>query len=131
MSLNNGYLKPTERITFINENDFIKKYRGLKLYCPTAYNYLIFEIMNKHNYSREIGKHEIELPTSEKFKMVYGQIKLVYSRTKKAVVLENILPEDILEDGYMYLLDTYRGIPYRNERDKFKIDMAMNLVGYC
>ncbi len=131
MSLTNGYLKSTERIMFVDENDFIKKYRGLKKYCPRAYKYLIFEIMNKHNYSDKVGKYEIELPTDERFKMVYGQIKLIYTRTSKAIVLEDIKPSDILEDGYMYLLNTYKGVPYRNEKDKFKIDMAMNLVGYC
>ncbi len=131
MSLTNGYLKSTMKILFVDENNFIKKYRGLKRYCPLAYKYLIFEIMNKHNYSNKVGKYEIELPTDEKFKMVYGQIKLIYTRTSKAVVLEDIKPTDILEAGYMYLLDTYRGVPYRNEKDKFKIDMAMNLVGYC
>lgn len=130
MSLTNGYLKSTERIMFVDENDFIKKYRGLKKYCPRAYKYLIFEIMNKHNYSDKAGKYEIELPTDERFKMVYGQIKLIYTRTSKAIVLEDIKPSDILEDGYMYLLNTYKGVPYRNEKDKFKIDMAMNLVGY-
>lgn len=131
MSLTNGYLKSTERIMFVDENDFIKKYRGLKKYCPRAYKYLIFEIMNKHKYSDKVGKYEIELPTDERFKMVYGQIKLIYTRTSKAIVLEDIKPSDILEDGYMYLLNTYKGVPYRNEKDKFKIDMAMNLVGYC
>lgn len=130
MSLTNGYLKSTERILFVDENDFIRKYRGLRKYCPRAYKYLIFEIMNKHKYSDKVGKYEIELPTDEKFKMVYGQIKLIYTRTSKAVILEDIKPADIFEDGYMYLLNTYRGVPYRNEKDKFKIDMAMNLVGY-
>lgn len=129
MGLNNEEFKQTEIVTFVNENDFIKKYRGLKRYCPRAFKYLVFEIMDKHNYSPEIGKHEIELPTDSKFKMVYGQIKLIYLKTEKAIVLENIQPADILKDGYMYLLNTYRGVPYRNKKDKFKIDMAINLGG--
>lgn len=131
MSLTNGYLKPTDRIMFVDENDFIRKYRALRLYCPRVFKYLVFEIMNKHNFSNKEGKFEIELPTDEKFKIVYGQIKLVYSRTAKAVVLEDIQPSEILKDGYRCILNTYRGVPYRNEKDKFKIDMAMNLVGYC
>lgn len=131
MSLNNKYSISTRRVAIVDENDFRKKYRGLKKCCPRAYKYLMFEIMNKCNYSNEIGKHEIELPTDEKFKMVYGQIKLVYSRTQKAILLEDIQPADILKDSHICLLNTYRGVPYRNERDKFKIDMVMNLRGYC
>lgn len=122
-------LKNSKTVNFVDENDFIKKYRSLRMYCPRAFKYLCFEIMNKHKYSKEIGKHEIELPTEEKFKLVYGQIKLIYSTTEKAIVLENIVPSEFLEDGYIYYLDTYRGIPYRNEKDKFKIDFLVGMRG--
>lgn len=122
-------LKESVTAKFIDENDFIKKYRSLRMYCPRAFKYLCFEIIGKYKYSREIGKHEIDLPTDEIFKMVHGQIKLIYSTTKKGIILENIVPSEILMDGYMYYLDTYRGVPYRNERDKFKIDMFIGMRG--
>lgn len=120
-------LKDNKTTKFIDENDFIKKYRSLRVYCPRAFKHLCFEIMNKYKYSKELGKHEIDLPTDEKFKMVYGQIKLIYSTTEKGIILENIVPSEILLDGYTYYLDTYRGVPYRNEKDKFKIDMMIGM----
>lgn len=122
-------LKNGKTVNFIDENDFIKKYRSLRMYCPRAFKYLCFEIMKNYLYSKDVGKHEVELPTDEKFKMVYGQIKLIYSTTENGVILENIVPSEILLDGYTYYLDSYKGVPYRNEKDKFKIDFLIGMRG--
>ena len=39
--------------------------------------------------------------------------------------MEDIEPSQFLLDGYVYELDTYRGMPYRNQRDKFKIELMI------
>ncbi len=122
-------LKNSKTTKFIDENDFIKKYRALRIYCPRAFKCLCFEIMNNYLYENEVGKHEIELPTDELFKKVYGPIKLIYSTTDKGIILENIEPSEFLLDGYTYYLDSYKGVPYRNEKDKFKIDFMVGMRG--
>lgn len=41
--------------------------------------------------------------------------------------MENIEPSQFLLDGYMSSLDTYKGICYRDNKDKFKIDLIMQM----
>ena len=71
------------------------------------------------------GVYFEELYTSKEFEQVYGKIKLIYSVVNRLVIIEDIEPSQFLLDGYIYELDTYKGMPYRNERDKFKIDLMI------
>lgn len=41
--------------------------------------------------------------------------------------MESIEPSQFFLDGYMSSLDTYKGIYYRNKKDKFKIDLVMQM----
>lgn len=115
----------TEKIIYIDENDFIKKYRSLKKYCPKAHKYLMFNILSKHHFDKQNGKHIQELPASKEFKAVYGPIKLIYSCQNDVIAIENIEPSSFLLDGYRRDLETYKGVPYRNAKDKFKITLVM------
>lgn len=110
---------------YLDENDFIKKFRSLKTYCPRAYKDLIFNIDKKEFHNQPDGRYIQDIYTSDEFRYVYGQISIVYTVDNANVIIEDLLPSQFLLDGYFNMLDTYRGMPYRNQKDKFKIDMFM------
>ena len=111
-------------IIFIDENDFHRKERALKKYFRGAYKYWIFEAIPKLQRLNKIdGKYELELPVSELFKKVYGNVIVKFTVKNDVVVLENIEPSEILIDMHKKELPTHKGVPYRNDRDKFKINL--------
>lgn len=109
-------------ITFLDDNDYIKKLRGLKRYNMRAYKYIMFHLKDDID-NQEEGKHIKNLYTDNKFKKVYGQVQIVYTIKNNVAIIENILPDEFLLDGYMVDLKTYIGVPYRNKQDLFKIQM--------
>ena len=117
------------KIVFVDENDFNKKYRSLRKYCPKSFKYLCFEILKRDNFEQEDGKYLQNIPTFNEFKAVYGQIKLSYSVKNEVVILENLEPSQFFIDGYKRELDTHKGMPFRNSQDKFKINMVMAMKG--
>ena len=93
-----------------------------------AYKYWHFEalpILKKDN--KKDGVYELELPVNELFKKVYGDVKVLFSVKNGVVVLENITPSEMLIDMFMGDLPTYKGIPYRDSKDKFKIDLMKEI----
>lgn len=108
---------------YLDENDFIKKLKSLKTYCPKAYKDFIFNIGMKELHHLKNGRYYKNLFTSKSFKFVYGQIQLVFAVKDDNVVIEDLLPHQFFLDGYFNRLDTYKGMPYRDKRDKFKIDL--------
>ena len=115
------------QIVFKNENEFKKKLRALKKYCPKAHKYLYFDIFTKDLFEKKKGSYEIELPTSKEFCLIYGQIKLLYSIQNRKIIIEDLEPRGFLLDGYKFELESYKGIFYRNEQDMFKINLIMTL----
>ena len=111
---------------YVDENDFVKKYKSLRKYCYKSYKFLCFGI-KKRIQNFEEGSHELIVPTDEKFKKVYGQIILKYSIQNGVIVIENLEPSKFLLDGYMVELNYYKGIPFRHKKDKFKIDLVMKM----
>lgn len=125
---NNKNLTPVDKFEtfkYLDENDFIKKFRSLKTYCPRSYKDLIFNIDKKEFHNQNDGRYIQDIYTSDEFRYVYGQISIVYTVASGNVLIEDLLPSQFLLDGYFNMLDTYRGMPYRNQKDKFKIDMFM------
>lgn len=110
---------------YLDENDFIRKARSLRKYCPKAYKELVFGTRNKNLNLLPNGRYTQNLYTSDEFKTVYGQIKLAYSVENGNVTIEDIEPSQFLLDGYVFELDIYKGMPFRNDRDKFKIDLMI------
>lgn len=115
------------KFLYLDENDFKKKLRSLKTYCPIAYKQLIFRVKKELLIDIEDGTYFKDLKASQEFKFIYGQIKLVYSVRKGIIIMESIEPSQFFLDGYMSSLDTYKGIYYRNKKDKFKIDLVMQM----
>lgn len=59
------------RLLYIDENDFNKKLRSLKIYCPIAYKQLIFKVKKELDASVPDGIYRRELKASKEFKFVY------------------------------------------------------------
>ena len=111
-------------IVYINENEFRKKERAIKKYLKPAYKYWIFEVIPKLQKENKIdGSYELELPVDKLFEKVYGKLVVLFSVKNDGVILEDIKPNEILTDMHKKILPVYKGIPYRNEKDKFKIEL--------
>ncbi len=110
------------------DNGFNKKIRSLKKYCPSAYKYMTFELKNKKYFlNLNDGIHFINLPTSDEFRFVYGQIKLKVNVLNGNIIYEDIEPSQFFIDGYVSDLDIYKSMYYRNSKDKFKIDLMLEM----
>lgn len=130
---------------YLDENDFRKKERSVRKYNMLAYKKLTFEFypeLRKGNFLGEKAledkkmntvSYELKLPTDEMFTKVHGEIRLHYTVyiDKKIILLTNITPEGILDEGHRAELSTYKGVMVSKkdpERDMFKINL-LNMLG--
>lgn len=117
-------------VTYIDENDFIKKQRALRKYFTKCYKYLIFKAIPKlKEPNKKDGVYEVELPSGELFKRVYGPMKLKFSVQNDIAVLEDITPSELLLNCYMKDLPVYKGLPYDSKKDLFKIKLEVKMNG--
>ena len=127
-------------LDYVNENEFRKLERSLKKYNMRAFKRLSFDfypMMKEGNFPGEVISqnkkagtitYELELPSDEMFAQVHGEVKLYYTVYLKegTVMLDTITPTDILLEGHMSELATYKGIMISKanaSKDKFKIDL--------
>jgi len=127
-------------LDYINENEFKKLERALKKYNMLAFKKLNFEYypaLRNGNFVGELvstnkkegtSKYELKLPSDKKFAQVHGEVKLYYTvyQKEETVMLETITPTEILLEGHMSELTTYKGIMISKanaSKDKFKIDL--------
>ena len=130
---------------YLNEDDFRKKERSLRKYNMLAYKKLCFEYYPELKSGKFLGtlesktenekKYVLKLPTDKMFTMVHGELKLCYSvyEKEKTIVLENIMPEDILLEGHSSNLSTYKGVVVSKnhiDKDMFKINLLNMLNKY-
>ncbi|MBQ2639321.1 MAG: hypothetical protein IJF92_00955 [Bacilli bacterium] len=125
---------------YLDENDFRKKERSVRKYNMLAYKKLTFDYypeIRKGNFlgvevsKNDIDKtisYELKLPTDELFAKVHGEIILHYTvYTEKGIILlTNITPEEILDEGHRAELSTYKGVMISKsnpEKDVFKINL--------
>ena len=125
---------------YLDENDFRKKERSVRKYNMLAYKKLTFnyypELRNGTFLGKEVKRddknntvsYELLLPTDELFKKVHGPITLHYTvyNDKKIILLTNITPEGILDEGHRAELSTYKGVMISKtnpEKDMFKINL--------
>ena len=133
--MNNNYI-----FEYLDENDFRKKERSLRKYNMLAYKKLTFSYYPELRKGNFLGKkkkkneksktvsYELQLPTDNKFKKVHGPIVLHYTVyvEKKIILLTNITPEGILDEGHRAELSTYKGVMISKtnpEKDMFKINL--------
>ena len=125
---------------YLDENDFRKKERSVRKYNMLAYKKLTFNYYPELRKGTFLGKevkrddknntvsYELLLPTDELFKKVHGPITLHYTvyNDKKIILLTNITPEGILDEGHRAELSTYKGVMISKtnpEKDMFKINL--------
>lgn len=112
------------KITYIDENEYRKLLRGLREINMLAYKQIA---LKKIDFDKTPGKHEAILKSSEAFKKVHGDIKLIYSTFKDTVIIENIEPSDVLIEYHNKKKNTYKGIPFVDNKDVFKINLLKEL----
>lgn len=110
-------------LVYKDKNDFDKKLRSLKKYCPIAFKDLVFNKCKNFRVGPKNGKYALNLSTSLDFKNVFGQIKLIYSRIDNQIIFEDLEPSNFLLDAFSIELEVYKGMFYRDDKDKFKIDL--------
>lgn len=136
-------------LDYVNENEYKKKEKAVKKYNMLAYKKLIFEIYNdlrEGNFQgvcvevdkkNNVSKYELKLPTDKMFAKVHGPLMLHYTvySMQNIIMLNTITPEDVLTEGHMEELTTYKGVMVTNshkEKDIFKINLfnAMKKDGF-
>ncbi len=137
-------MKQTYIFEYLNENDFRKKERTVRKYNMLAYKKLTFEYYPEIRSGHFLGEivsvnkkagtkdYELKLPTDALFAKVHGDIKLHYTvyEDKNIVLLTNITPEGILDEGHRAELGTYKGVMISKsnpEKDMFKVNL-LNLL---
>ena len=127
-------------LDYINENEYRKLERALKKYNMLAFKKLNFDYYPSLRNGKFIGElissnkkegsetYELKLPSDHMFSQVHGDIKLHYIvyKAQNVVMLDTITPTDILLEGHMAELTTYKGVMISKanaEKDMFKIDL--------
>ena len=123
-------------LDYINENEFKKLERALKKYNMLAFKKLNFDYypalrngkfvgeLISTNKKEQTEKYELKLPSDKMF----AAVKLYYTVYLKegTIMLDTITPTEILLEGHMSELATYKGIMISKanaSKDKFKIDL--------
>lgn len=103
--------------------------RSLRLYNRVGYKQIILRDRLEELEFKDVGNgiYKAELKTDSLFKKVYGSCEVYMELGRKSIKIIRIEPYDLLMAGYRKILDTYKGIPYRDNKDLFKIRMMDNL----
>lgn len=133
-------MKQTYIFDYLNENEFKKKERSVRKYNMLAYKKLTFEFYPELRSGNFIGElvsqnkkehsksYVLKLPTDDLFAKVHGVIMLHYTvyEAKNIILLTNITPDGILEEGHRAELSTYKGVMISKtnpEKDMFKVNL--------
>ena len=132
-------MKESYHFEYMDENKFRVRERSVRKYNMLAYKKLTFEYYPKLKEGTFLGTcvktnddgsmiYELSLPTDEMFQKVHGIIKLHYTvyPDKKIVLLMNITPDGILEEGHRSELKAYKGVMISKsdpKRDMFKVNL--------
>lgn len=135
MSMGQNYL-----FEYLNENEFHVKERTVRKYNMLAFKKLMFEIypnlkkgifdgeLIQENEENHSFSYEQKLPTDDLFKKVHGEMRLHYTvyPEKGIILLTNITPDGILDEGHRAELSTYKGVMISKsnpKKDMFKVDL--------
>ena len=133
-------MKQSYIFEYLNENDCRKKERTVRKYNMLAYKKLTFEYYPEIRNGNFLGElvavnkkdktkdYELKLPTDALFAKVHGEIRLHYTvyEDKNIILLTNITPEGILDEGHRAELSTYKGVMISKsnpEKDMFKVNL--------
>lgn len=127
-------------LDYINENEFRKLERALKKYNMLAFKKLNFEYYPALRNGEFVGElmssdqkkktetYELKLPSDHLFTQVHGEVKLRYIvyKEQNIVMLDTIMPTDILLEGHVAELSTYKGVMISKanaDKEKFMINL--------
>ena len=127
-------------LDYINENEFKKLERALKKYNMLAFKELNFKYYPSLRSGKFIGEkissnkkehtdtYELKLPSDRMFSQVHGDVALKYIvyKDQNVVMLDTITPTQILLEGHMAELTTYKGVMISKanaSKYMFKIDL--------
>ena len=127
-------------LDYVNENEYHKLERALKKYNMLAYKKLNFEYYPSLRSGKFLGekvstdkkegtiRYELKLPSDHMFSQVHGDVLLHYIVYTKqgTVMLDTITPSDILLEGHVAELTTYKGVMISKanaDKDKFMINL--------
>ena len=133
-------------LDYINENEFKKLERALKKYNMLAYKKLNFDYYPSLRNGKFVGEkissnrkdntetYELKLPSDYMFSQVHGDVTLKYIvyKNENVVMLDTITPTEILLEGHMAELTTYKGVMISKNnasKDMFKIDLLYMMQG--
>ena len=133
-------MKKSYIFEYINENEFKVKERTIRKYNMLAYKELLFNYYPKLKNGNFLGtiietnedentlSYELKIPTDKLFEKVHGEMRLHYTvyQDKEIILLTNITPDSILDEGYRTELNTYKGVMISKsnpKKDMFKIEL--------
>ena len=133
-------MKTSYIFEYINENEFKVKERTIRKYNMLAYKELLFKYYPKLKNGKFLGdiietneeenilSYELKIPTDKLFEKVHGEMRLHYTvyQEKGIILLTNITPDSILDEGYRTELNTYKGVMISKsnpKKDMFKIEL--------
>ena len=103
--------------------------RSLRKYNMVGYKQLIFKERLLYLDFEKIHDdiYVANLKTDRIFESVYGkcQAYALVDQERNSIKIFAVEPSDLLIAGFMKTLDTYVGTPYRDEKDLFKIKLAL------
>ena len=112
------------KIAYLDENHYRKLLRGLREINKLAYKQIVLKTIE---FDKTPGKHEIILKASDTFRQVHGDIKLIYSTYTDTILIENIEPSNVLLEYHSKRKNTYKGIPFFDDKDVFKINLLKEM----
>ncbi len=132
-------MKESYRFEYMDENKFRVRERSVRKYNMLAYKKLTFEYYPQLKEGNFLGKlvkenedgsrmYELMLPTDEMFQKVHGIMKLHYTvyPEKRVILLTNITPDGILDEGHRSELTAYKGVMISKsnpKKDMFKVNL--------
>ncbi len=139
MNIKKGFI-----IEYQNENEFKKLERSVRKYNMIAYKKLMFEYYPELREGKILGElvsiskqdntksYELKLPTDDLFSKVHGDLRLHYTvyENVKVILITNITPKEILDEGHKSELTTYKGVMISKknaEKDMFKVNL-LNII---
>lgn len=125
---------------YLDENNFKAKERTIRKYNRLAYKKLVFDYYIKLKNGNFLGRmieenkdegtisYELKIPVDGYFEKVHGEMRLHYTvyKEKHLILLTNITPEEILEEGHRSELETYKGVMISKsnpKKDMFKVNI--------
>lgn len=118
------------RVTYDDNLELSKCLRALKKYNMTAYKEIIFNDRKELKSERVRGnRYKAKLTTDRRFKKVYGDVCVVFVKSKDIIKVISIEPTDFFIEAFRRLLDTYHGTPYITKTDLFKLKLYEAIGG--